>query len=104
MALAIYWVWLMPSLVDQRILSQIKFGMSGAQVAKAFDINGPFDIEAGTPCSPMSKDKFSRVSIYNVGSVPLLPVPMVYVTTTTFCFDNQDKLVAFRTERSFDGP
>jgi len=103
-ALAIYWLWLIPSLVDQRISSKIKLGMSGAEVANVLGIYEPMDMKMATYCAPKSMDNFNRISIYNAGSVPLLPLPMGYVTTTRFCFDAQDRLVAFQTRRWFDGP
>jgi len=104
LALAIYWIWLLPSLVDQRISSRIKSGMTGAQIANVLGIHEPFDAVSATYCAPASIEKFSRISIYNSGSVPLLPLPMVIATTTTFCFDTQDKLIAIRTKRWIDGP
>jgi hypothetical protein len=104
LVVAIYWVWLMPSFVDRRISSKIKLEMSGAEVAKVLGAYEPMDMSENTYCEPKSMDKFNRISLYHAGSVPLLPLPMGYVTTTTFCFDTQDRLVTFQTKRWFDGP
>ncbi len=104
LALLIYSIWLTPFFVDQRISSKIQPGMSGLQVANALNIFEPMDTKTNSYCAPQNKDNFSKIAIYNVGSVPLLPVPMVFATTTTFCFDTQGKLIAFQTRRYFDGP
>jgi hypothetical protein len=78
--------------------------MSAAQVAFALDIHEPMDMPDATYCAPMSMEKFRRVSVYDAGGVPFLPLPVVYATSTTFCFDTQDQLVAFHTKRWIDAP
>jgi hypothetical protein len=104
LALVVYWVWLIPSFVDQRTSEKIRLGMSGHQVAQVLGIFEPMETKINAYCSPMSDASFTRIALYDAGSVPLLPLPMVYATSTTFCFDSQNRLVAFRTRRWFDGP
>ena len=103
-ALVVAWVWYQPSLVNERVHKRIAIGARGVDVAKTFQINEPFDIPSSAHCGKDVSPNITRIAIYNVGSVPLLPLPMVLATTTTFCFDNNDILVGIRTERGFDGP
>jgi hypothetical protein len=104
LGLASCWVWFAPRFVDQRIAPKIKPGVSGMQVAAALGIHGPMDMPEATYCAPTTMEKFKRISVYNIGGVPLLPFPMGYETSTDFCFDAADRLVAFHTQRWIDAP
>jgi hypothetical protein len=102
--LGVAWVWFHPSLVNKRIHKQISIGARASDVVKAFQIHEPFDTEIAAYCGNEGPQKITKIAIYNVGSVPLLPLPMVLATTTTFCFDTNDILVGIETRRWFDGP
>jgi predicted small lipoprotein YifL len=104
LALAGCGVWLAPSLVNDRVGRKVKPGVSGEQVAVALGIHGPMDIPEAKHCAPTSNERFTRISIYDAGSVPLIPFLMVYATSTIFCFDSQDRLVTFNTRRWVDAP
>lgn len=98
------WIWLTPSFVDWRLASRITLGSSGSKVAATLNINKPFDIPSAKHCAPTSSKTFSRIAVYTAGGVPLFPLPMIITSTTTFCFDPDDQLVAFHTKRWVDGP
>lgn len=102
--LLIEWIWLVPSFVDRRVASHVTLGMSGADVAAAFGIGKPFDIPPAAHCSPANSKVVSRIALHTAGGVPLFPLPMILTSTTTFCFDADDRLVAFQTKRWVDGP
>lgn len=103
-ALGVAWVWFLPSLVNERVHKRISLGARASDVAKTFQIHQPFDIPSAAHCGKDAPPNITRIAIYNVGSVPLLPLPMVLATTTTFCFDKNDILVGIETGRWIDGP
>jgi hypothetical protein len=96
------WVWLDPDFVSQRVHDRISIGSSLSDVAKAFDIGGPFRLPSAAYCGKNGPSKITRIAVYDAGRVPLLPIPSVLVTTTTFCFDRNDKLVGMETVRWSD--
>lgn len=103
-ALGVAWVWFHPSLVNERVHKRISIGARASDVVKTFQIHEPFDIESAAHCGSEGPPNITRIAIYSAGSVPLLPLPMVLATTTTFCFDKSDMLVGIETVRWFDGP
>jgi hypothetical protein len=82
----------------------VKPGVSGKQVSVALGVPEPTDFQEGAYCAPTSSERFRRMSLYDSGSVELIPLLMVYVTTTRLCFDDQDRLVTFNTGRWIDAP
>lgn len=102
--LATAWVWFHPSFVSERVRRQIAIGMPTAEIVKIFSIYSPFDVPSSAQCGTDGPPNITRIAIYNAGGVLLLPLPMALVTTTTFCFDRNDKLVAMSTGRWLDGP
>jgi hypothetical protein len=104
LALASCSVWLAPSLVADRVAGKVKLGMSGKQVSVALGISEPTDFPEATYCAPASNERFKRMSLYDAGSVELIPLLTVWVTTTRLCFDNNDRLAAFHTDRWIDAP
>ena len=52
---------------------------------------------------PERAECVSRVR-YNHGSFVVVPLPVAFVTTTEFCFDSEDRLRSYTTERWGDGP
>lgn len=102
--LATAWIWFHPSLVDKRVRQQIAIGISASELEKFFNINSPFDVPSSAQCGTDGPPNITRIAIYNAGGVLLLPLPIALTTTTTFCFDRSDKLVAMSTGRWVDGP
>ena len=102
--LVIKWIWLIPSFVDWRLTSRVTPGMSENQVVTTFHINNSFDIPSAAHCAPASSEAVSRIAVYTAGGVPLFPLPMIVTSTTTFCFDSHNRLIAFQTKRWVDGP
>jgi hypothetical protein len=102
--LATAWVWFHPSLVNKRVRQQIAIGMPASDIAKIFNINSSFDVPSAAHCGTGGPPNITRIAIYTPGGVLLLPLPMSLPTTTTFCFDRNDKLVAMSTGRWIDGP
>jgi hypothetical protein len=96
------WLWMSPGLVDRRIGSRVKAGMTADEVTQVIGASKAFDIPASHQCEPKSDVTFSRISIYTSGGLSLVLVAVP--TTTTFCFDSADRLVTFRTRRWVDGP
>lgn len=103
-ALGIAWIWFHPNLVNERVHKQISIGARASDVVRAFKIHEPFDIESAAHCGSEGPQKITRIAVYDVGSVPLLPLPIILATTTTFCFDTNDLLVGMKTRRWLDGP
>ena len=103
-ALGTGWIWFLPSLVNERVLKRISIGAQASDVVKTFHIHQPFDIPSAAHCGSDAPPNIKRISVYNAGGVPLLPLPVVITTTTTFCFDDSDILVGMQTRRWFDTP
>lgn len=98
------WVWLDPRLVDARVHKRISLGAPASEVVAEFHVAPPFDIESSAHCGTNGPSDITRIALYNAGGVILLPLPMSVPTTTTFCFDSGDRLVAIKSARWIDGP
>ena len=98
------WVWFYPGFVDKRVRQKISMGMPASEVVKVFKINPSFDIPSAAHCGVSGPASISRIATYTSGGVVFLPLPLTLPTTTTFCFDGSDKLVAISTNRWLDGP
>jgi len=102
--LAIGWIWYLPSLVDKRVRGRITLGEPASDVAKTFGIYNAFDTKNGAYCSSEGPPDVTRIEFYDVGGIPLIPLLSELDTSTTFCFDSKDALIAMHTERWIDGP
>jgi hypothetical protein len=100
-ALGTAWLWFSPHFVNERVHDRVSIGARAADVEKAFHVK-PYSFPATAYCGKNAPPKISRIAVDETGRVPLLPVPMVMVTTTIFCFDRNDRLVGMKTERWFD--
>jgi hypothetical protein len=98
------WVWLSPSLVDKRVALKVMAGMKGHEVARIFEIPEPSDFTPARYCAPAINTEASRLTRKSEGGVYLFPLPIVLLTTTTFCFDSFDKLIGFKSARWTDAP
>ncbi|OIR04188.1 hypothetical protein GALL_136700 [mine drainage metagenome] len=95
------WLWFHPHFVTQRIRGQISIGASAREVEKAFHVR-TYDFPGSAYCEADGPPVVTRIAIDESARIPILPVPMVMVTTTVFCFDHNDKLVGMKSERWFD--
>ncbi len=95
------WIWFNPNFVSRRMFDQIQIGAHATDVENIFKVR-PYDFPRAAYCGKEGPAGISRIAIDEVGRVPLLPLPMVMITTTIFCFDKNDKLVGMKTERWFD--
>ncbi len=95
------WLWFHPYFVSQRVRGQISIGASAREVERAFQIP-TYDFPGSAYCGIDGPPVVTRIAIDESARIPILPVPMVMVTTTVFCFDRDDKLVGMKSERWFD--
>jgi hypothetical protein len=95
------WCWFHPYFVNQRIRGHISIGASAQEVQNVFQVR-PYYFPGSAYCGKDGPPDITRIAIDETGRVPLLPVPVVMVTTTIFCFDRSDKLVGMESERWFD--
>jgi hypothetical protein len=95
------WIWFHPYFVNQRVRGHISIGASAQEVEKAFQVR-PYDFPGSAYCGMDGPSNVTRIAIDETARIPLLPVPMVMVTTTVFCFDRNDKLVGTKSERWID--
>jgi hypothetical protein len=96
------WIWNSPGLVERRISSRIKLGMSASEVTQILGASKPFDMQPTGRYCGSNGPNVSRISLYTSGGLWLLL--MTVPTETTFCFDSADRLVRFDTKRWVDGP
>ena len=96
------WIWLDPDFVSERVHDRISIGSSLSDVAKVFEIGGPFRLPSAAYCGNDWPSNITKIAVNDAGRVPLLPIHRVLVTTTVFCFDRNDKLVGMETERWSD--
>lgn len=101
-ALGLAWVWFHPYLVDERVRDHIPLGARVPDVEKTFQVKA-YAFPGSAYCGKNGPANIKKIAIDEAGRVPLLPLPKAMVTTTIFCFDRNDKLVATKTERWFDG-
>jgi hypothetical protein len=94
--------WFNPVLVSERAHEHISIGSKMSDIAKAFEIEGPFILPSSAYCGNDGPLNIAKIAVNDAGRVMLLPTSMVLVTTTTFCFDTSDKLVGMETERWMD--
>ncbi len=99
--LGLAWAWFHPYFVSKRIHERISIGALASEVEKVFQVR-PYDFPSSAYCGKDGPPNISRIAIDEEGRVPLLPFPLFMVTTTIFCFDNNDRLVGMRTVRWFD--
>lgn len=99
--LGVAWIWFHPYLVSERVHQRIAVGASASDVEQAFQVR-PYDFPGSAYCGKNGPPRITRIAVDEASRVPLLPLPMVMVTSTIFCFDNNDKLVGMNTERWFD--
>jgi hypothetical protein len=95
------WIWFHPNFVDARVRENISIGASVPDVEKTFQVKA-YHFPGAAYCGKNGPPKIKIIAVDEVGRVPLFPLPKVAITTTTFCFDKNDKLVATKTERWFD--
>jgi hypothetical protein len=100
-ALGLAWIWFHPYLVNERVRDHIALGAHVPEVEKTFRVK-VYDFPGSAYCGKAGPANVTRIAIDEVGRVPLPPLPKAMVTTTLFCFDSNDKLVATKTERWFD--
>ena len=98
------WVWISPSLVNKRVHERIAIGARGSEVAKAFHVKEPFEVRSAAHCGSEGPSDITRITLYDAGSLPVVPLLVYLKTTTTFCFDYNDLLVGVKTGRWIDGP
>ena len=95
-------IWLDPDFVSKRVHDRISIGSTLSDVAKVYEIGGPFRLPSAAYCGNDGPSNITKIAVNDAGRVPLLPFPRVLVTTTIFCFDRSDKLAGMRTERWSD--
>lgn len=95
------WIWFHPYFVSERVHERISIGAHATDVENAFQIK-TYDFPRSAYCGNEGPPGVTRIALDEASRVPLLPLPMVMVTTTIFCFDSSDKLVGMNTERWFD--
>ena len=95
------WLWFHPYFVSQRVHGQIAIGASAQEVEKAFQVR-TYDFPGSAYCGADGPPIVTRIAIDESARIPILPIPMVMVTTTVFCFDRNDKLAGMKSERWFD--
>jgi hypothetical protein len=100
-ALGFAWIWFHPYFVSERVREHIALGANVPDVEKTFQVKAYY-FPGSAYCGKAGPANVTRIAIDEMGRVPLLPLPKAVVTTTLFCFDSNDKLVATRTERWFD--
>jgi hypothetical protein len=96
------WMWTSPSAVDRRVGALVKVGMPASEVRERVGASNAVDFPAYPYCAPNNSARVTRISRYTSGGVGL--GIEVMPTTTIFCFDSADRLVAFKTARWVDGP
>lgn len=99
--LGLAWIWFHPYFVSERVQKRISIGALKSEVERVFQVR-PYDFPSSAYSGKDGPPNITRIAIDETGRVPLLPIPMVMVTTTIFCFDRNDKLVGMKTERWFD--
>ena len=100
-ALGLAWIWFHPYFVGERVRENISIGASVPDVEKTFQVKA-YHFPGAAYCGKNGPSNIKKIAVDEVGRVPLFPLPKVAITTTTFCFDKNDKLVATKTERWFD--
>lgn len=99
--LGFVWAWFHPYFVSARVHERIPVGALASEVEKVFQVR-TYDFPSSAYCGKDGPPNITRIALDEASRVPLLPLPMVMVTTTTFCFDRSNKLVGMKTERWFD--
>src|SRR5882762_2340863 len=80
------WIWNSPSLVNKRVHERIAIGARGFEVAKAFHVKEPFEVRSAARCGSEGPSDITRITLYDAGSLPVVPLLVYSKTTTTFCF------------------
>ncbi len=99
--LGLAWAWFHPYFVSKRVHERISIGALASEVERVFQVR-PYDFPSSAYCGNDGPPNITRIALDEASRVPLLPLPIVMVTTTTFCFDRNNKLVSMKTERWFD--
>ena len=95
------WFWFDPNFVSERVHGRIAIGAQEPDVESQFQVR-QYIFPNSSYCGKDGPPNISRIAIDETGRIPLFPFPKEMVTTTIFCFDENEKLVGMRTERWFD--
>jgi hypothetical protein len=98
------WIWISPSLVNKRAHQRIAIGARWSEVAKEFQVKDPFEVRSAAHCGSDGPADITRITLYDAGSLPVVPMLVYLKTTTTFCFDYNNILVGIKTDRWIDAP
>jgi hypothetical protein len=105
------YAWLDPEWTQSRLEKKISYGQSVADIRKSYPISEPFELQLhkqylrlfSYPCGK-GIDGIKSISSYHAGSLTRYNLLTVHVTTTRFCFDENDKLIGMKTSRWIDDP
>jgi hypothetical protein len=95
------WMRYSPGRIDADLQSRIRPGMQAAEIVSTLRTPGVLVLPPRAYCAPASPVTVKRISLYTPGAVWL--VFLSITTTTTFCYDQNDNLLAFKTARWIDG-
>jgi len=94
------WVRYQPETIDRELQTRVRLGMNASEVSGVLGTKRAFDVPPRAYCTPKSPAVVRRISVYTPGGVWMFLATIP--TSTTFCYDESDKLLAFRTARWID--